>query len=293
MAACQGPAAGDPNDPEGMVRGAEPPERIVRLPSGEEVTYEAMLSDLLAARAVFVGEQHDDPAHHGAQYRILRALHEDGGQPVLAVEWFQQPYQAALDDWIDGLLDERVLRERTEYDQRWGYDFRMARPILEYARANAVPLVGMNVPREVSMAVARGGLDALDEELRVYVPADMERDPPRYREFEIDALDGHPGMTPDSREHFFEAQLLWDEAMGHEVARLIEEGAPRVLVFAGRMHVQRGLGIPRTAARRGVSPTRVVLPMTEAEVAAHLEAIAAGSGGTPPLADYVWVLASP
>ena len=288
MASCQPGPQADPNDVEAVVRSAPPPERIVRLPSGDDVTYEAMMSDLLGARAVFVGEDHDNPHHKGVQYLLLRDLQRQTGSLALGVEWFQQPYQAPLDEWVDGRIDERVLREQTEYDARWGYDFRMVRPILEFSRSQIVPITALNVPREISMAVAREGLDGLDETQRAYVPADLVRDDPEYRAFAMEALADHPGLDADNQEHFYEAQLLWDEAMGRKVVDVLEGGAARVLVFAGRMHVEGSLGIPRTVARRGVTPTRVVLPVTEPQA---LELAEAARAGDRPVADYLWVLA--
>ena len=44
-----------------------------------------------------------------------------------------------------------------------------------------------------------------------------------------------------------------------------------MIVFAGRVHVKHGLGIPDRAAKRGAAPYVVVLPVTEQELKAELK----------------------
>jgi uncharacterized iron-regulated protein len=57
------------------------------------------------------------------------------------------------------------------------------------------------------------------------------------------------------------------------VARaLSDEPEARMVVLAGRMHVQGGLGIPRCASRRRPTRSLVVLPLTAAEIDAERDA---------------------
>jgi hypothetical protein len=58
-----------------------------------------------------------------------------------------------------------------------------------------------------------------------------------------------------------------------------------MIVFAGRVHVKRGLGIPDRAARRGAVPYAVVLPVTDKELKAELKLAREERSG-----DFFWVV---
>jgi uncharacterized iron-regulated protein len=201
------------------------------------------------------------------------------------MEMFQRPFQPALDAFVAGTIDEDELLRRVEWRERWNMDFALYRPILAFAREHRIPVVALNVRREVTRQIAREGMESLSDELRADLPAEIVTDDAEHRAMVTEALGGHEGMDAARLERFYLAQLVWDEAMGEGVARALgAEGAPRrMVVLAGRMHVQRGLGIPRRAARRGaLGAHRVILPLPPSEMA---EARA--------LCDYAAVVAEP
>lgn len=248
--------------------GAEPaapePVRIVDLRTGREASFEAMVNDSMGARAVYVGEEHDRPEHHELQAAVVRALHRRDRSLAIGMEMFQRPFQAALDDWVAGRIDEEELLARTEWEERWGFGFEMYRPILEHAREHRIPVVALNAPREVTRAIARGGLEALTVEQRATLP-ELDLDDARHRALVEEALAGHHGMDETTLERFYTAQVVWDETMAEAVAEtLAAPDAPRrMVVLAGGMHVREGRGIPQRAARRGAEPMRIVLPISE------------------------------
>ncbi len=240
---------------------------VVRAADGSSMSWDELVGELLDARAIYVGERHDSVADHEAERAIAAALHARDPSLAIGLEMFDARAQDALDAYVAGAIDEATLLERSAYAERWGFEYGILRPTLEWARAHRVRVIALNVPREVTQAVARGALDALDGELRAWVPDDLVRDDAAHRAMVDEALEGHPGMSDDQRQRFYEAQLVWDEAMGRAVADALarEPELRRIVVFAGAFHVVRGLGIPRTAARRGAAPFRVVLPMPRSE----------------------------
>lgn len=246
-----------------------------------------MMADLRTKRVVYVGERHDQAADHGVQYAILRALHRDEPSLAIGMEMFQVPFQEPLDRWSAGLIDETVLRRETEYDDRWGYDFSLYRPILEYARNHSLEVVALNAPRELSYAVARDGVDSLDPDLAATLP-ELDFDDSEHRAMFDEAFDVGEHGAQSTVDRYYQAQVLWDETMGSRVAQTLREGdgPQKMVVFAGRVHVTRGLGIPDRAAKRGARPYAVVLPVSEDELKTELD--------LPPearSADFFWSVA--
>jgi uncharacterized iron-regulated protein len=228
----------------------------------------ALREALLAARVVYVGESHDQAAHHAVQREVIATLLEADPSLAIGLEMVQRPYQAPLNGYVAGELDEAALLAGIEWSERWRLDFALYRPIFELARQHRARLVALNARRELTRAIARGGEESLDPTLRAELPADMVRDDAEHRAFVLSLFgEHHADMDPAMLERMLLAQLVWDETMGLTVAETMQaEGAPhRMVVLAGRAHVERGLGIPRRAERRGAGPHVIVLPASAEE----------------------------
>lgn len=281
---CAGTTAPGSRTAESIVRSLPDSDAIVDATTGKPIDTEAFYGVLRTKKVVYVGERHDQPADHGVQYAILRRLHADEPSLAIGMEMFQVPFQQPLDDWSAGRIDETVLRRETEYDQRWGFDFALLRPILEYARSRGVEVVALNAPREVAYAVARGGLDSLDAETAAALP-DLDLWDAEHRAMFDEEFDVGEHAAGDGVEQYYQAQVVWDETMGSRVAETLNrsQGPAKMIVFAGRVHVKRGLGIPNRAAKRGAEPYVVVMPVTERELEGELR--------LPPeerSADFLW-----
>ncbi|UJR83753.1 ChaN family lipoprotein [Sandaracinus amylolyticus] len=278
IAACGGaPAATERTTPR-----SSPSTPIVDVRTGARMTLEELAIALDVARVVYVGERHDAAADHEAQRAVIAALLARGGSLAIGMEMFQRPFQAPLDAYVARSIDEAEMLRATEWQERWNMDFALYRPILELARDAGAPVVALNARRELTRTIARQGDAALTPELRAELPAEMVTDDAAHRAMIMEAFGEHPGMEPAVLERFYLAQLVWDETMAERVAStLASEGAPaRMVVLAGRVHVQGGLGIPQRAARRGAEPYRVVMPLLEEELE-----------GAAELCDYAFVVA--
>ena len=217
----------------------------------ETPTIKHVIPELVNKRIIYVGETHTRYDHHLIQLEIIRLLHTLNPKLAIGMEFFQQPYQQYLDAYISGELDEREMLRRTEYYDRWRYDYRLYAPILRYARENNIPLVALNLPAEITQKVSRGGLDSLHEAERAQVPDDIDRSDKVYAQRLKTIFKQHPeGQAPDF-EHFLTAQLLWDEGMAQRIVDYLNANPNRhMVVLAGSGHLAYGSGIPNRVARR-------------------------------------------
>jgi uncharacterized iron-regulated protein len=283
---CAGAAAPEPKTAESIVRSESTPVSLVDAATGKSIEVEQLLAAISTKRVVYVGERHDQPRDHGVQYTIIRQLHRSEPSLAIGMEMFQFPFQGALDQWSAGQIDESVLRRETEYDKRWGFDFGMYRPILEYARSRAIEVVALNAPREVVYAVAKDGLDGLSPELAAQLP-ELDLASEEHRALFDAEFDIGEHAAEETVDQFYEAQVVWDETMGLRVAETLgrSDGPAKMVVLAGRVHIKGGLGIPDRAAKRGAIPYVVVLPVTQTELRSELK--------RPPeerSADYYWAV---
>ena len=136
--------------------------RLYDLQLQQDVHLSEALDRMRQSRVVLVGEHHTNADHHQAQLTVIRQLHEAGVKTAIGMEMFRNDSQADLDRWVNGGISPEEF-EKIYYDN-WNYDWSLYRPILEYARQENIPIVGLNVPREITRQVARQGFQSLSKE---------------------------------------------------------------------------------------------------------------------------------
>lgn len=225
-----------------------------------DLDFEALAARLAQKRVVMIGEVHDRYDHHLNQLELICRLHRRHPDLAIGLEFFQQPFQDPLDAYVERHIDTREMLVKTEYYNRWQFDYRLYAPILEFAREQGIPVVALNAPQEISSKVAREGISALSDAERAQLPAQLDHNNlPGYRKRLRAVFEQHPEIQHMSFDKFVEAQLLWDETMAERAARYLKAHPQRFLVvLAGDGHVIRS-GIPARFARiSGVEPVTVL-----------------------------------
>jgi uncharacterized iron-regulated protein len=221
---------------------------------------DALLDALAGKRVIYIGESHDRYEDHLNQLRIIRGLHERGRDLAIGMEFFQQPFQPVLDAFTTGEIGEAELLKQSEYFERWRFDYRLYRPILRFALEEGIPLIALNLPKEITDQVGDGGITSLTEAQAAQIPAELDRGDEVYRERLEAVFALHPKEDDADFEHFLEVQLLWDEGMAERAAEYLKAHPEKTLVvLAGTGHVEYGRGIPRRVARRVAVPAATVV----------------------------------
>jgi uncharacterized iron-regulated protein len=197
-----------------------------------------------------VGETHTRYDHHLVQLEILKHLYQKSPKLALGVEWFQQPFQKHLDDYIAGHITEKEMLHLTDYFNRWSYDYRLYRPIILYAREHGIPIIALNASRELMTELSQSGFDELPDELKAQLPSDYDWSDKDYEQRLRDMYELHPEYQ-GKFEDFLRGQLTWDESMAERAAIYLQENADqRMLILAGSGHIMFGSGIPNRLKRR-------------------------------------------
>lgn len=239
---------------------------LVQLPAGIATgstrTFDEVVAGLLDKRLVYIGEGHTNYEDHLLQLEIIRALHAHDPRLAIGMEMFPRQNQAALDRYLAGELDEKAFLKESHYYEVWRYDYRLYRDILSFARHNQLPVIGLNLEKEIVNRVFRqGGSAGLDVEQAELLPPDRKLDEPGYRErLELAYMMHRAQKQKGNFSGFLQAQALWDETMAETIATYLEaHPEERMVVIAGRGHVDRKNGIPPRVTRR--------LPVSQAVVA--------------------------
>ena len=219
-----------------------------------------VIESAAAKKIVYVGEYHDRFSNHSIQLQIIRALQSRNARFAIGMEMFQRPFQKTLDDYISGVIDEREFLNRSEYFKRWGFDYNLYKPVLDFARQAGVPVIALNLRKEITEKVSKEGMDALTDEERKDLPRETDFSDEDYRHRIRQAFDQHKNAESKSFDFFLQAQVLWDETMAESIDEYFKKNPDhQMAVIAGGGHLAYGSGIPkRTFRRNGLSYTIIL-----------------------------------
>lgn len=251
---------------------------VVRLKDRKEIPFGEMVADLKGAQVIYVGETHDNPDHHDLQLRIIRELHRAGVPLAIGMEMFAAGSQKDLDRWVAGKIDKAAFQQI--YFRNWNMPWSLYGDILLFARDKGIPLVGLNLPREVTRKVARQGFESLTPQERRQLPPNITCDVDDAYMAMIRRSYSDHDTSAKTFKNFCEAQMLWNKSMAFHMLEYLRKNPRRtVVVITGSGHAIRG-GMPVQVDRErpGIA-SRVVLP----DPVVHDGAITVAD------ADYLWL----
>lgn len=217
-----------------------------------------LIESLLTKKIIYIGESHDKFSHHNIQMQIIKRLYKENKKIAIGMEMFQRPFQKYIDDYINEIIDEREFLRRTEYFKRWGFDYNLYKPIIDFARKEKIPVIALNIKREIIDKVSSQGIDSLSEEEKREIPAQLDFTDENYKKFLKDIFDQHPSHK--NFDFFYQSQVLWDETMSLSIDEFLREKTDnQMIVIVGSGHLIYGYGIPQRTFRRNGYEYSIVL----------------------------------
>lgn len=253
-----------------------------------------VIAKLTGHRVVLLGESHDNAEHHRWQLSVLAALHARQPGLALGLEMFPRRVQPVLDQWTAGSLSEQEFLARSQWDEVWGYDAAHYMPLFHYARMHRIPMLALNVERELVRRVGAQGWESIPDDQREGVgdpaPAESAYLSVLYQSFVAHGRSA-PTSAPTDAElrepqfvRFVQSMQLWDRAMAQAIGEHLAQGSTRMVVgIMGSGHVRDGYGVPHQLRALGVQDAVVLLPW---ETGQHCEEPSTG------VADYLFGVAS-
>jgi len=245
-------------------------ELPIAMPASQVTDFKTVIEGIEKSRVIYLGENHTDYGYHIMQLQVIQALHAKGVNLAVGMEMFPHSSQQALDDYINGNInDENEFIKRSRYFSVWGFDYRLYRDIINFAGKYNLPIIGLNLDKQiVSQAFRNGNLDGLSEEQLHSLPAERDLTLPGYQQRLKAIHDIHDtsAKSPDSFNGFLQAQALWDETMAQTIADYLAAHPDKVMVvLVGGGHVYKANAIPPRVARRINVPQSVLVGIDSLE----------------------------
>lgn len=216
------------------------PEHYVSLQDQRVSSLEEILHQIKDEKVIFLGERHEITEDHLVQLEVVRLLHEDGKNVVIALEMFPAEAQSILNKWVGGEISENDFK--SAYYSTWSVSYENYSNIFEYARQVRIPLAGINGPEVLINNVAKTGIENLPRDFRKAVKVPSCSQLPEYSRM-INFFEkriAHGSKMP----FFCEAQLLRDSLMAYHIAGVLGRGNFTVVALVGATHALK-MAVPK------------------------------------------------
>ena len=234
---------------------------ITRMSDRQAVSFSQMMADSISSDVIMIAETHDNKKHHELQLDVIRSFRAKKIPLAIGLEMFQTDYQKQLDDWVEGRISEKNFKEI--YAKNWSYDWSLYRELFIFARDNRIPMVALNIPKEIIFKVSRKGLASLTPEERKNLPlgvtCDINKSQTEFLKKTFEGVFGHEAKG-NVFTYFCEAQAVRNSGMAMTIANHRKSNPGRKMVaIAGTWHAVKH-GIPEHFTTTSNLSFRVILP---------------------------------
>ena len=234
---------------------------ITRMSDRHTVSFSQMMADTEGSDVILIAEAHDNKIHHDFELEVIRSFRAKKIPLSIGLEMFQTDNQKQLDDWIAGRLTEESFK--AVFARNWSYEWSLYRDIFIFARDNHIPMIALNIPKEIVFKVARQGFASLTPEERKNLPSgvtcDLNKPQTEFLKKTFEDVFKHEANGKVFT-YFCEAQAVRNNGMAMNIVNDQTKHPGRKLVaLAGTWHAIKH-GIPDSLENIGSLGYRVILP---------------------------------
>jgi uncharacterized iron-regulated protein len=234
---------------------------ITRMSDRQAISFQQMMTDAEGSDVIFVAENHDSNKHHEIELNVILSLWAKKVPLAIGLEMFQANNQSQLDDWVEGRMTEPDFK--AVYARNWSYDWSLYRSIFIFARDNHIPMIALNIPKEIVFKVARQGFASLTPEERKNLPSgvtcDLNRPQTEFLKRTFQEVFKHEANGKVFT-YFCEAQAVRNSGMAMIIANEQKRHPDRKLVaLTGIWHAVKN-GIPERLTDFSSLSYKVILP---------------------------------
>ncbi len=210
---------------------------------GRKIGTDKLIRELAEYDVVFFGENHNSSIIHWLQLKVTEALYErTGGQVILGAEMFERDNQAQLDQYLNGKIDARALKDSARLWNNYTTDYK---PLVDFARSKKLSFIATNIPRRYASQTAKEGLESLNrlsEKEKGYMaelPIRVSLETPGYPEMKAMMGDHAEGTKVMN---FISAQATKDATMAESILKNRQPG--KIFIhYNGNYHTKEFGGI--------------------------------------------------
>ena len=238
------------------------------LKAAQCLTQARLLEKLEPYQVIFIGDHHSEDDLHNTIALLITALSQKGYKVHLANEWFTPSDTKTLELFTNNDINETEFLEQIQWKKRNRfYSYDSFKPMYEAVKNNKGYLHGINLSKAEQKRLSDDNLSAMDKDERTF-EAGLDLDVAPHKELVMPFLSHcHAPKKGESLQacidRMYRVQVAWDSKMAlesHALAKALAKDE-KLIVFAGSMHIENGLGIPLRFARLSNILTASIIPI--------------------------------
>ncbi len=213
--------------------------KIYDVKNQKVISVNELIKDLNKTDVLFFGEEHNDSLGHILELEIFKQMYIAYPKTALSMEMFHTDVQPVINEYLGNYISEKnFIKEARAWNNYNDY-----KPLIEYAKANKIDVIGANGAARYSNMVSKQGLNALNtlpkESKSFLPPLPIDTATGAYYNKFTKELGGHDMGTMK----IYQAQNFWDATMAWSIARYMKKHKhTKIIQLNGRFHSDEKLG---------------------------------------------------
>jgi len=240
-------------------------ENIFSLKQGTHINLNKLVKETEKYPIIFVGDSHDTEKTHKFFNSFLQKLVKKGYKIHLANEWFTPEHNKLLKLYTDKKITSNQLAKRREWKKFTSYRWDLVESLYETVKKSGGKLYGVNISKKDRKKISLKLFDKMSKKERDFY-GHLDLDVTAHKDLVMPFFDHCKHMPKRSNEpckdRMYRVQVAWDTYMAEESAkiakRVIKTKKDKLIVFAGAMHMEYGLGIPLRFSRVNNLPSYII-----------------------------------
>ncbi len=240
-------------------------EHVYSSALAQEVSMDKMIDYLDSVPVLFVGDYHDSNKTHDFFNELLIKLAQRGFKLHLANEWFTPYDDEILARYVHDDINISSMMNKTEFKKRIYFDANLSTPLYETIKSHRGELYGINMDKNMRKKISLKQEQNMSvEELSFY--SALELDVAAHKAL-VSPYFAHCELYKKKsveacKERMYRVQVAWDSYMAQQSVKLSKEvlktPKDKLIVFAGAMHMEYGLGIPLRFSRLSALDFKII-----------------------------------
>lgn len=249
------------SEPKYTLTNAQSKEGLFSLKEGRRISLKQLTQDVEKYPVIFVGDHHNTAKTHQFFDTFLQSLIKKGYKIHLANEWFSPEHNALLSSYTDGKITSDELRKQRGWKSRWD----LIAKLYATVKKSSGKLYGVNISKEYRKKISKKIFAKMSKKEKAFYKH-LDLDVTAHKNLVMPFF-GHCKYMPKGKgepceERMYRVQVAWDTYMAEESAKIakkvIKTNKDKLIVFAGAMHMQYGMGIPLRFSRVNNLPFYII-----------------------------------
>ncbi len=245
----------------------EPKDKtLLSLKKGKIINIFELVKEVEHYPIIFIGDKHNNNKTHEFFLNFLKELLKKNYNLYLANEWFTINHNTLLNNYINNKINNIELKEKRNWNNDVGYKWNLVKPIYETIKNSGNKLYGINISKKDKEKISLKDFKTMSKELKIF-----------YKKLDFKVSSHQSLIMPflkncyqhnsiksneNCEKRMYRIQVAWDTFMAEECNRIankvIKTKKDKLIIFAGELHINYGVGIPLRFSRLNNLPSYII-----------------------------------